>query len=75
MHQPTRRGPLGPVWKGKKAVEPVCMVQIGWRPDAELNMDIPTVHKTPSGTSVEMCMHVWAAWCVVFSGSWSELGV
>ena len=25
MHQPTRRGPLGPVWKGKKAVEPVCI--------------------------------------------------
>src|SRR5258708_4309452 len=46
------------------------MVQIGWRPDAELNMDIPTAHKTPLGTSVEMCMCGWAAWWVV---SWYNL--
>ena len=69
MHQPNKRGPLGPVC--------ICrdMVQIGWRPDAELNTDIPMVHKTPLGTSVEMHMHEWAAWSVVFSGSWNKLGV
>ncbi len=38
-------------------------------------MDIPTVHKTPSGTGVEMHVHEWVAWSVVFSGSWSKLGV
>ena len=43
----------------------VHMVQIGWRPDTELNMDIPMVYKTPSGTGVEMHMCGWAAWWVV----------
>ena len=61
---------VGTLWIGM-----VHMVWIGWRLDTELNMDIPMVCKTPSGTSVEMCVHGWAAWSVVFSGSWSELGV
>src|SRR5258708_30543870 len=43
----------------------VHMVQIGWRLDTELNTDIPMVYKTPSGTSVEMCMCGWVAWWVV----------
>ena len=41
------------------------MVQIGWRLDTELNTDIPTVYKTPLGTSVEMHMCGWVAWWVV----------
>ena len=53
----------------------VHMVWIGWRMDTGLNMDIPMVHKAPLGTGVEMRMHEWAAWSVVFSGSWNELGV
>src|SRR5258708_38877739 len=71
---------------GKKAVEPVCVCRdfviwhsahgVDWvKLDTELNMDIPMVHKTPLGTSVEMHMCGWVAWSVVFSGSWNELGV
>ena len=43
----------------------VGMVWIGWRPDTELNTDLPMVYKTPSGTSVEMHVCGWAAWWVV----------
>ena len=43
----------------------VRMVWIGWRPDTELNMDIPMVYKTPSGTGVEMRMCGGVAWWVV----------
>ena len=62
----TRGGLLGQcAYAGTLCFGTVHMVQIGWRPDTELNTDIPMVYKTPLGTSVEMHMCGWAAWWVV----------
>ena len=66
VHQPWGKWLLGQcAYAGTLCFGMVCMVQIGWRLDTELNMDIPMVYKTPSGTSVEMCMCGWSAWWVV----------
>ena len=61
---------------GKMAVRPVCICRdfMNWpgvhgadwvKPKTVLHTDIPMVHKTPLGTSMDMHMHVWVAWSVV----------
>ncbi len=61
---------------GRVAARPVCICGdfMGWHSvhgadwvklKTVLHTDIPMVHKTPSGTSMDMHVHVWVAWSVI----------